>query len=184
MADAKTAVPDTAPAVVLASTTAGHTRLAAACSGKDNDADRVDKKARTDRDTGLFRFTARRVVDCTQAQFDALKKRVNVLLPRDADAPPFSRRRYTQMDVDTQNLLRGFSLPEDVTDKARLQPNENCSDVLVLSFDDQSHSGALIIADRGVWTIAGGEYPWRMAQDVDILPSFRDDGSVQLDALK
>jgi hypothetical protein len=113
-------------------------------------------------DTRLFGFVAERIGDVSSelfAKLIAAETKVTVtggFLSRKCEGTP--------MEDDTVKLFQDWKLPEKIDPKtAWVRKADNYCNVLVVTFSDKSTNGLLIIEEEGVWSVCGGEYPWREA---------------------
>jgi hypothetical protein len=134
--------------------------------------------------TGLFGFKAKRLADCPRDTFEELKKNVTVVTYSGGKLRGDYKEKATPLHESVKKALAGlFSQGLSVED-TRLLPNENASDILVLTFDSVYNRGIVFICNVGIYDIRDGEYSWRAIQDLDLFFSFRPDGSVQIQTLK
>jgi hypothetical protein len=134
-------------------------------------------------ETGLSDITARRIGDISTEVFKKLKAAKTTVTSTGAT---FKRvTTGTAMTDATVALLTEHDLPGPINPAtAWILPNENHRDVLIVTFDEKSKDGLIVIEDKGIWSVSGSTYAWRGIQDLDIVMGFRDDGSLQLDSLK
>ena len=130
-------------------------------------------------DTGLFGCMATRIGDVSSELFTLLKN-------AETKVRPVGRMREgSPMTEDTVQLFKIWNVHGLIDpNTAWITTNNNCNDVLVVTYNNTSNNGLLFIENKGVWSVSGSNYPWRTMQDLDLLPSFRDDGTVKLESLK
>jgi hypothetical protein len=128
--------------------------------------------------TGLFDFTAKRICDAPSDLFNNLKSALVTTTKQTDVSTEYSIVQFNQLFPD-------LDLSKDIDPKtARIFQNENYSDVLIVTFGSESKTGLIIAENSGIWSISGFLYSWSRIQDLDIIMSFRDDGSIKLDTLK
>lgn len=129
--------------------------------------------------------TTKRIGECSSGTFQDFKNAQTRLTMK---GTPFNWTTEVEvpMATATLKLFDGLDMPEKIDAKdAWIRPNENVSDVMIVTFNDKSKNGLIVIDGKGIWSVTVNDgIPWRAWQSCDLVPLFGPDGSIQFDSLK
>ena len=136
-------------------------------------------------DTGLFDVKAKYLTTISNEDFTTLSQHLTKI--HVTDKGTFRAKLIGEsLHSDAFAVLSKITeCPISINrDTVWVQKNENYSDVLIITFDQQNKNGLVIIKEIGVYYISGQQHSWRNLQMFDLFVTVRKDNTLELDSLK